>query len=566
MIKKYRNIILTNASIIGFSLNNVKAAADTNVYVNIGEINYFEATKGKIDKSKLKDLKGLINELESLTGESKLKKDGSTDQLELKDILKEYFVKSVKVGNSEKLTGNTLTDIHEVTMSTDDNNKLIVELVKKEDRINITYDETLKGARLTKESEGKILAGILQGKKNTEINALIGLKNLKFNLGGNAETDSTKIIGNDVNLFADNNKIDFEITKLPDDGFKTVVCKFADGVKTVEGLKFDNYIIDGLAKSGLKISEIIAVLNNIDLLDSNNGKNFFKNDAKFKALKDGTGSPLESTNTTGADFSSAKFIVLSDIKEADINPVFLKKTFKVELDKEGNNDKKVESNILETIENNLKTNLGDKVVITVENIINIIKASTMPGDSSKSIFVETPFTNLDNVTITGVATGKGAKLADGDTVNSAKIKISIKAAEFAANVVKTEFTITYDNFDNKDVNGKKVKQTVINAIKGIIDSTTSKITKAEFIKKFNDATAIARSSDFAETDFGFLEIELGSDIVKSGKIDIKEGFWSKLKDECFDAPAKPKGGDKSNGSGDPKGDEKPKKRCCNSNK
>jgi hypothetical protein len=562
MIKKYRNIILTNASIVGFSLNNVKAAETTNgkLSIKIDNKDYTLEAK-KIDNvTTIKDIDGLLKALETAKKDIKDKDNQQVQGAITKDL---YFVKSIQPGEGCDAKEFQMDDNFAIKLAAA--KEANIELVSKRKCIDFEYSGE---KRLKKDAEDFLLYTVIQGKALSTITdtGVLGADFGNSTLDGKKVKDGTEIIGKEVKVLDETNKIKFKIDsdKIDEGNFKTVVCKFADGVESnlVAGVDLDKYVIIDLDKDKLKTTDIITKLNKIDLLSDNKGENFFKNDAKFKAFKDGTGVPLESTNSAGADFSGAKFIVLSDIKEADINPVFLKKTFKVELDKEGNNDKKVESNILETIENNLKTKLGDKVVITVQQIIENIKSISDAG----TIFKSSPFANLDNVTIIGVNTIANAKLKNEDTVNSAKIKISIKAAEFAAGIVKTEFTITYDNFDNKDVNGKKVKQTVINAIKGIIDSTTSKITKAEFIKKFNDATAIARSSDFAETDFGFLEIESGSDIVKSGKIDIKEGFWSKLKDECFDAPAKPKGGDKSNGSGDPKGDEKPKKRCCNSNK
>jgi len=263
------------------------------------------------------------------------------------------------------------------------------------------------------------------------------------------------------------------------------------------------------------------------------------------------------------------FIVIGGITQNDINPIFLKKTFKVELDNEGDEDKKVADGILETIENNLKTNFGDKVVFSVQDIINNIKAVTTSGASPSAIFKNDAFNTLGNVTIAGVNTAANAVLKNDDKVNSAVITITIKEAAFAEGVVKIEFTINCDLPNNNEVGGKKVKQTVINAIKGIINSTTSKITKAAFVQKFNDSTAIKRSSDFAVTDFVFTEIESGSDIVKSGKITINDSFWSKLTDACFEAPAKPKGGEGSGSSngGEQKGDNnKGGKGCSGSGK
>jgi len=577
MIKKYNYKIAGIATFAGFAINNVKAAADTKVYVEFGGKTYFEATKGLITKDNLSSLDNLIKELATLKADNILKKDGTIeeDKLDLKDISEKYFVKSVKIGNAEKLTGVTLVDLSVKGLTIDDkDNKLTVELVKKESRIKITYDSNLKGARLTKANEEKILANILQGKKNSEISGTIGLNNLEFVFGGKNQAESSQIIGTGLKLFAGNEKIDFKITKLPDTGFKTVVCNFASGVeaKLVAGVDLEKLCVAGTALNNKKLNEVFTALNNIQLTSENVNK-FFNDSVKLKIKCNGTDEIDNDTKTTKN--LDTNFIVIDNIEEKDINPIFLKKTFKVELNNEGNEAKQVAPKIIEAIKNNLKTKFEDSVVITVQDIINSIKNVVNPDKPEESIFVKTPFTKLDNVTITGVASTNG-KLEEANKVNSAEIKISIKEAEFTEGVVTIKLELKVSFNDPKRGN-KTLKPAVKDAIEKIIKDITTKLNIDEFVEKFNNDTTIATvdSKQFDKDDFTFGSTLEGTYITKNGTITIGDKFFVKLTDDCFEEKKDNGGGDSQKGSSDSSGDTKnggsgsgntPKKGCCNSNK
>ena len=523
--KKY---IAGIASFAGTAINNVKADTTGDVTIKIGEKSYsFVGNKlSDNSKKKLDEVLGLIAALGS-----NLKLNGNGDVINLKDVAKEYFIKEIK-----EIDNNPSADIKFDTTSCSCNiattKPILIELVKKEDKVNIKYEDSkVNGGRLTKASEKKILESISQGLKNSEINAAISLNNLEFSFGGYAHDESTKIVGTDIKLFENDNKIDFTITKLPNDGFKTVVCNFANDVQTVEELDFEKYVIGGLGKKGLKTSEIIAELNVKDLLSGDEGKNFFKNDAKFKALKDGTGTALESTNSTGVDFDSAKFIVLSDIKVDDINAKFLKKTFDVKLDTT-DTSKTVDSEKITELNNLLNEKFGNSVKFTTKDICDILK--------TKNGIINNAFTGNIKIGKGGADVEKGCSDDSSDLVDDKTTIFVIKLPEtaFAVDIVKTTINLTC-NLDNVKKDDKKLKGEVKKIISNVLNTPLDKVTPIDdIITKLNTVLGgkfADGSKKIEATDINFDDVKEGTSIKKSGNITINNTFAGKLNDDCFEA-------------------------------
>ena len=531
MIKKYRNIILTNASIIGFGLNNVKADADTKVYVNIGNTTYSEANKGKVDKANLKNLNGLIVELTKLTDSSTLKKNGNsdTDKLDLAKISDEYFVKSVKVGTAEKLNDATLTDLSAATMSTTDANKLTVELVKKEDKINITYnDDTVKGARLIKAKEKEILKKIIQGKATNGLN----INNVEFKIGSLTQGSTTNnVIGENIKLFADNEKIKFEITKIKAD-YKKVVCKFAEEVeeKLVAGVDLEKLCnAANILDNGKKLSEEITALNAVQVKDSNVG--IFKSDANLAILPNGDNSKKLVENDKNIP-ASCDFIVIDGINVDDINPIFLKKTFKVEF-VEGGDNKTISKETIDSLNNKLKEKLEDTVIITAKVIFGALKE--VSG-------IKNGFTGNININDNNVVNGDATELK---TTNVFIIKL--KSDIFENNALKNKIKLTCDfSSINKDL--KEVFKNDVNTTLGKINVET---TVTDILDKLNADLNGYLTGALDNKDIAIEPTATSGNVNSNSTIKFTKTGIAKLKD-CFEAPAKPKGGE---GSGSSNGDE-----------
>ena len=567
MIKKYRNIILTNVSIIGFGLNNVKAVH------NNGKLSI------KIDN---KDYTLEANKIENIAAQNSIEKlllalQGAKEDIKdndnkkvAGDITKDlYFVKSIEPGEGSTGTEIKMDDKFAITLTATKQAK--IELVSKRKCIDFDYTDK---KQLKKEEEDKLLEKVIQGE---ELSKIIGDDSILFDnktstLNGLALNTAGKIIGKDVKVLDENNKIKFKIDsgKIKAGKFKTVVCKFGTGVeeKLVAGLDLEKLCVEGNALNDKTSTQVFTKLNSIPLT-SENVKVFFKDSVKSKINCNGTTIINESAKTAA---SNDNFIVIDNIVEDDINPIFLKKTFKVEFDNAGNGDKKVNNDILETIKSNLKTEFGDKVAFSVQDIINNIKAVTTSGDLPSAIFKDDAFTNLKNVTIKGVNTASNAELKNDNKVNSSVITIKIKEAAFAEGVVKTEIKITC-NLDNVKKGGNKLKEDVKNNIFSILNRTLTEATTIDaIITELNtklDGKFADSSKKIAATDIVFTDVSTNGNITKSGDITIKNDFVNKLKDDCFETPAKPKGGKESGSSNgdEQKGDNnKGRKGCSGSGK
>lgn len=546
------------ASFAGVALNNVKAA-DTNVYVNIGGTIYSEASNGKVQKANLSSLDGLISELAKLTNANVLKKDGTsnTETLNLKDILKEYFVKSVKVGSVEKLTKEILADLTGETISTNDNNKLVVELVKKEDRINITYDDTaVKGARLTKAKEKDILGFIIQGKNNKSILDGAGISNLEFNFVNKTQTEETELIGKEVDLFTGEAKLEFKILKFTD-GYKTVVCKFSDDTesKLVKGVDLEKLCTaSNITTENNELSAEVTALNAVPV-DNVNSK-LFKDGVTLNILPDGDSGKILAEGTKKIP-SACKFIVVNDIKKEDINPIFLKKSFTVEFDNEGNNTKKVNDDILKKIKDELNKAFEDTVVIKVSDITTKILGvqEATPND----IILANAFTNLSAISIVGVKNSTPNTLDVNDIVDASEIKIKLKSAAFNAKQIKTTINLTLTNIGEQKRDDKELDPAVATKISDIIAGIKEVLLKSEFVSKFNDSGSgieLGEGKTFDENDFDFSQVATGNNIDKSAAITLTTSFWTKLNDKCYKTKEEIKESEteKLKGEGDNAGD------------
>ena len=525
MSKKYNYKFARIASSV-IAINNIKAA-DTNIYVSFNGKSYSETNNGKVKKSNLNSLKGLISELANLKDGNVLKENGAGEALDLAKISEDYFVKSVKIGDVPKLTDVSNFNITSETID-NDTNKLTVELVKKENRINIKYnDATVKCGRLTKENEKKILESILQGKNNSEISSAISLTGLEFNFGGETQGDSTKVIGNDVNLFANENKVDFTITKLPATGIKTVVYTLAPDVKDklIKNVKLELLSsANDITVESKKLADEINALNAVQVDDANVG--IFKNDAVLTILPNGD----EANKLSGDDKlipANCKFILIKDIKEADINPKFLKKTFEVKFDNTDPN-KAVNKSILDNLARLLKTMLENNITISSKDIFTALANSVG---------------NINSTFSSNIIINEGQKDVNDTTdlaTNTNKFDIKLPAEIFASNVVTSSTPTPTPKLTCiiNEINrgSKKLKDTSKTMIKDFIDRIPVGTTLNDFITKFNnDTIKRVASKNFAAGNFDFSEVSTDSNtITKGGEIKFNASFWDVLSDEHFE--------------------------------
>ena len=525
MSKKYNYKFARIASSV-IAINNIKAA-DTNIYVSFNGKSYSETNNGKVKKSNLNSLKGLISELANLKDGNVLKENGAGEALDLAKISEDYFVKSVKIGDVPKLTDVSNFNITSETID-NDTNKLTVKLVKKENRINIKYnDATVKCGRLTKENEKKILESILQGKNNSEISSAISLTGLEFNFGGETQGDSTKVIGNDVNLFANENKVDFTITKLPATGIKTVVYTLAPDVKDklIKNVKLELLSsANDITVESKKLADEINALNAVQVDDANVG--IFKNDAVLTILPNGD----EANKLSGDDKlipANCKFILIKDIKEADINPKFLKKTFEVKFDNTDPN-KAVNKSILDNLARLLKTMLENNITISSKDIFTALANSVG---------------NINSTFSSNIIINEGQKDVNDTTdlaTNTNKFDIKLPAEIFASNVVTSSTPTPTPKLTCiiNEINrgSKKLKDTSKTMIKDFIDRIPVGTTLNDFITKFNnDTIKRVASKNFAAGNFDFSEVSTDSNtITKGGEIKFNESFWDVLNDVYFE--------------------------------
>jgi hypothetical protein len=406
-------------------------------------------------------------------------------------------------------------------------------LLKKEDRINITYDDSaVKGARLTKAKEKDILALIIQGKNNKSIADNAGVANLEFNFVNKAQSEATELIGREVDLFAGDSKLEFKISKFSD-GYKTVVCKFSDDTESqlVKGVNFENLSTITINDNS-KLSDIRTALNDVKIDTTN--KKIFKDNAALNILPAGVDSNKldDESKTTG---TSCKFLVIDKIKKDDINPIFLKKKFTVELDSNETNKTIVEE-VKNLIEDKLKGNFEDIVSIKVSDITTFLK--TVQKSSVNDIFADNAFNDLKNVAdIEGVK--KSATINGNDVVDAENIKIKLKSAAFVATNIKTTIKLTLTAIGDQRRGDKVLKADIKTAIEKIFNDTNTVISKADFVAKFNDSNSGIQLADvnkkFAESDFEF-NPNLTGDIDKDNTITLKKEFWDKLNDSCYVSP------------------------------
>ena len=535
MIKKYRNIILTNASIIGFGLNNVKADPNNGkLTIKIDGKDYtLDANKIETVANK-QSIDALLTALDG-------KKDDIKDNENKKvagDITKElYFVKSIlPVGKS---TNEEIKIGDDFSIKLTEDKQAKIELVKKEDRINITYDADVNGGELTKENEEKILDNILQGVTIGGMCTALNLEGLGFTFGGENKDDKT--IGTDINLFANNDKIEFKITKLPDVGFKTVVCKFAEGVEEllVEGIDLESFCtnVDNDSLKNKTYAEIFQELQNSQFTDKKIDK-FFKDNAVLKINCNGNKDIKGSVQT---DNNDGNFIIIKDIKEENINPIFLKKKFSVQFDNTGADKKTVKSEILKKIEGKLNEKFKDEVEIYVKSIIDVIYG--VDNGSGTKFIDDNKIDDLTNISFEGVNLVT-TPLLDFSTsfVDKKDIIIKLKEGAFRAGIVEDVINLTFKT-DNIKKDSRKLKDNIKSNITTTVSGINTKTTKAAFVKTFNSIQGLEMTNNnngLVESDFNFTNVLAGNEIGKNGEIALNDSGIKKIADSCFEDAPKPK--------------------------
>jgi len=573
MIKKYNYKIAGIASFAGIAINNVKAVTTGDVTIKIGEKIYTK-TGSKIGNNAVNTPENVLKEIAKLGSDLK---DSDGKAIDLNAAEEKYFITSISDSSLDSVKFDTTNCSCNITTT----NPITIELVKKSDVINIDYDTTCK-KKLTKAAEEELLKSILQGKQVDSIASGSVTKSFKFDT---QESSSTKVIDKaeegGLILPKDGSKVNLIIKTIENGKFKTVVCNFADNTesKLVTGVDLENLCTafkgngKGLKQKGRKLTLMLEGLNECNV-DGSNPK-FFDNLDGVSIKKDGSDAADDKiTGDTEKNFSGATFVVVDGIKEENINPIFLKKTFEVELDSNEIN-KTIVDDVKKLVEDKLKGKFEDTVVLNVSGIVDFLKTvqKSVPND----IFVATAFNNLGNVAgIEGVEL-KNNKFDGASKVNASAIKIKLKSAAFVATYIKTTINLTLTDIGNQTRGDKTLKSNVKTAIEKIFNDTKTAISKAAFVGKFNDSNSGIQLADankkFAETDFEFSPNPTG-DIDKDTNVTLKKEFWDKLNDSCFEEPKKPKEkeDDQSTststgtGSGDNNGGKDSKKGCCGSNK
>jgi len=562
--KKY---IAGIASFSGIAVNNVKALTGE-LTIKIDNIEYKLSTG--ID-SKITAVDKL---LEALNGANL----SGTNPLILDDNVKEkYFLKSLASVNPADATVVNIDENLKITLA--DDKQVKIELVSKTKCIEFEYTGK---KQLKKDDEYVLLKTIIQGNKlDTVITGTDILSSKETStLNELALNDNSKIIGKDVKVLDENNKIKFKIDseKIAVDHFKTVVCKFNNDVKLVDGINLEalyNLDLKDIKKGNLDSATLISELKKAEASCDDISAVFLNDNFDFTVINGNSNITIKK-NEDNKKFDDVDFIVLDDIKAADINStMFFKKNFTVVFDNEGDNTKKVDDKILDKIKDALNTKFRDRVKIKVSEITSEI--TKVKNDKDKDITVADAFRDLNNISIDGVNKAKDDKLKDTDDVIAPEIKINLKSAAFAAGIVKTVFKFDVDfdavKKDSKGLNSAIVK--IINKLKGTIKGFEGELEIECFLNDVNKAFKdyFLQGQNLADTDFDFSackQNENGTSLNKSGTIKAKDTIVSKLKPECFETPKNPEehkdNQSNSTSTGTGSGDKKPKKRCCNSNK
>ena len=224
------------------------------------------------------------------------------------------------------------------------------------------------------------------------------------------------------------------------------------------------------------------------------------------------------------------------------------------------------------LENFLNKKFGNFVEFSTKEIWNEL--------AKKDQIINKGFTG--NIKINKEATDTDKNIGDTDNlVDNETTHFVIKLPEkaFANDIVKTVFNFDVD-FNAVEKNGKGLNDTIvqiINELKGTIKGFEGELPIEDFITDVNKAfnEYILEGQNLNATDFDFSECKKttsDTSLNQSGTIVAKKSIVSKLKEECFGKPDKPKtpkgktdntGTGSGSGSGDNKGD---KKGYCGSTK
>ena len=537
-MKKYGSKIFTSVSFTGIAISNIKAVenfkkvhlkvngsvlhTEDDDHIDIGEVNNFDALYGII--------KGLTN----------LVIDGDLSGGLLNLMYDYFFVKEVKIkGNDVNQLKDDLTI--DISAASDD---VEITLVSKLDCIKFEYTEN--GKQLTTKKENELLSKIIQGKTLQDV-IIDGLTVDSSSKLGNVElVDKTgKLVGKDIKLFeGDPLILTIDSTKIGNN-FKTVVCKFDNDVKLVNGINLEdlyNLVLTEIVKTSLNFTEVSNKLKTVKASYGTNSEVFFSDNFGFNVIKGSNTSVTIKKSETNKNFQDAGFIVLDGIKVADINPIFLKKTFSVEFDKTGAANKNVDPDIINKIQEALNKKFQDEVNIDVKSIIDVIYG--VDNGSGTKYIADNKLDDLSNISFEGV------KLNGRPNVDKAKsfvdkkdIIIKLKEGAFNDGIVKNEISLTF-NTDNIEKDNKKLKDDIKNAITTDVGNIKTETTKDNFVAKINSISKLKRvaSKKFDKSDFDFgSSVEGNNDnITKNGTIKFNQTGIAKIDDSCFEEEPKPK--------------------------
>lgn len=545
----YKKYIAGIVSFAGVAMNNVKAdngkltiTIDDEKYI-MNE-NIFET----------KNVNNVITLLEVLENNKKnIKKDESEFKGKINKFI--YFVKNVKEGNNDKIGKD-----YKITLNA--NTEGNIELVSKKNRIKIEYDKNcLK--RLKSLLEGAILKLLVQGLKLSD---LAFLKNIVSEIStlGDVPITSDNVIGTDIKLFEKDGIVKFVVKDVKAGKFKTVVFDIPEDIekKLLTGVKLDNIYnkpLDDIKKLN-NGKAVLDELNKIKIDDTNDS--FFKGNFEILKGDDVNVKTTSVNNSNNINIIDATFIVLKGIKAENINHIFLKKKFKVELSSDDNKKALIKS-AKDEIEGALNKALSDKVV----------KASDIKAELKKlnTIFENGKFNDYTNLEID--STDKSGAISDDHIVNKENVLIKIKEVAFKKEQIAEEITLTF-NTNNISKDGRNIKTELTNKINNFIASIKGPMNKEGFATRFNEDVAIKKSGNqqLVKEDFDFCAtVEASSELItKSGEIKLKSTVIANLDDSCFepkkDEEEEDNNQDQNGGSDKNEGDNKNKRKCSGSGK
>ena len=556
MIKKYGSKIFTSVSFTEIAISNIKAAEKTgDVTIMIGEKAY-KNSGSTLTNNKTAPVDVLC---EIGTFKSSLK-DADSQAIDLTGAEKKYFIKEIKC-LFNPINDDVKFNEADGQCNINTDGQISIELVKKEDVMEIVYDTNCK-KKLKDSCIKTIFEKIVQGValQDLGLNAIISDESTL----GEKAINGAEILGKDIQLPTDNNKIQLIVNDIESGNFKTFILELSDEVKNslVKGLdlsKFADLDVGTIITDENKGTTAFTKLNSIKVGATDDDKNFFK--GKFEILKEGDENIKVETDKDAEvkNFSGGTFYILKDIKKENINAKYLKKTFDVKLDSADTN-KAVDSEDINTLINALNKEFGDSVKFSTNDIwTELKKQNTIIRDTFNS-----------SIKITKGTTDNSKPVGDNNDLideNTTEFIIKLPEEAFATGVVQGAITLTFDTKDIKK-GSRKLKNEIISAIEDAMKKINTKTTKDNFVTKINSIDSLKRvnNENFVADDFNFgSTVESGSnEINNDGNISFTDSGIKKLDDSCFEPEDKQKTNDSkgNSGSGDSTDSDEQKESNC----